>query len=46
MRIFKGRPSEVMNKGNGNNVLVPRKLMPELHDKTHFKAAYAIMLNN
>ncbi len=46
MHKFKVDPSTMLNGSNGNNVLSPRELYPELHDKTHFKAAYTLMLNN
>jgi hypothetical protein len=31
---------------NANKFMSPRNLMPEIHDKTHFIAAYSLMLNN
>ena len=33
-------------KGAANKILNPRKLMPELHDKTHFKTAFQQMVSN
>lgn len=42
----KADPQKFMNKTNGNHLLTPRNFLPGLHDKTHFKAAYTIMLNN
>ena len=39
-------PATLMSKTNGNHILTPRNFLPDLHDKTHFKAAYTIMLNN
>jgi hypothetical protein len=39
-------PKAFMNKTNGNQSLTPRNFLPDLHDKTHFKAAYTIMLNS
>ena len=42
----KADPKKFMSKTNGNHILTPRSFLPSLHDKTHFKAAYTIMLNN
>eukprot|EP00347_Sterkiella_histriomuscorum_P020633 403337055 len=42
----KENPKSFMNKTNGNHLLTPRNFLPDLHDKTHFKAAYTIMLNS
>lgn len=39
-------PKKFLSKTNGNHLLTPRSFLPDLHDKTHFKAAYTIMLNS
>lgn len=46
IKEHKINPANYMNKTNGNHLLTPRNFLPDLHDKTHFKAAYTIMLNS
>jgi len=46
LKMFKGNPIKAMAKQNGSNILSPKDFLPELHEKTHFKAAYSIMLNH
>ncbi|CDW86814.1 UNKNOWN [Stylonychia lemnae] len=46
IKVHKADPATYMNKTNGTQSLTPRNFLPDLHDKTHFKAAYTIMLNS
>lgn len=41
LKGYKKNPAEVMKeKGQANKILDPKKIMGELHDKTHFKTAF------
>ena len=46
MILHKVDPAKFMNKTNGTSSLTPRSFLPDLHDKSHFKAAYTLMLNS